>query len=285
MTIIVADTLETLHRLRPPSQKIALVPTMGNLHKGHLYLVERALEHAEHVIVSIFVNRLQFAPHEDFDRYPRTLMNDCALLETLKQSGRITVFAPEEKILFPVPQNFHIQPPPMANTLEGYFRPGFFGGVCTIVMKLFQITAPHLAFFGQKDRQQLTLIRQMIEQFSLPIELIEAITIRGENKLALSSRNTYLTEQQLQQAPELYQTLEEVGEQIRKGDFIPTPHHYQMLEQKAQKDLSEKGWVVDYIAIRDTHTLNGYPATSQTPTVILGAAKLGQTRLIDNIDV
>ncbi len=285
MPIIVADTPEALHRLRSQSQKIAFVPTMGNLHQGHLYLVERALEHAEHVIVSIFVNRLQFAPHEDFDRYPRTLPNDCALLESLGHPHRISLFAPEEKTLFPTPQGFHIQPAPMANTLEGYFRPGFFGGVCTIVMKLFQIVAPQIAVFGQKDRQQLTLIRQMIEQFSLPIQLIEAAIIRGENKLALSSRNTYLTNQELQKAPELYQALNTLCEHLRQNTSFHTQPDYEVLEQKAQSILSDKGWNVDYIAIRDTETLSGYPITPQTPTVVLGAAKLGHTRLIDNVDV
>lgn len=285
MSLIIADTPLALEKLRidTPSQKIAFVPTMGNLHQGHLNLVKLAAEQADRVIVSLFVNRLQFAPHEDFDQYPRTQSEDIQALEQLKLTIPITVFAPTEQTLYPSPQRFRIKPDSMADTLEGAFRPGFFEGVCTVVMKLFQIVQPHYAVFGKKDRQQLTLIKQMIQQFCLPITLLEGETQRDTDGLALSSRNRYLNTEQRQQASELYQQLSHIAQQLKAGKISSSV--CQELEQHAMQHLNAKGWNVDYIAIRDRDTLSNHPTHLNTPTVILGAAKLGQTRLIDNIDV
>jgi pantoate--beta-alanine ligase len=279
MALIVADTLETLRLHRPTVGSIGFVPTMGNLHQGHLHLVKLALERADHVIVSLFVNRLQFAPHEDFDLYPRTQTQDIDALLSLNDP-RITVFSPQEKILYPQPQTFRVQPDPMAQLLEGTFRPGFFDGVCTVVMKLFHIVAPHIAVFGKKDRQQLTLIQAMIQQFALPIQLIAGETIRETDGLALSSRNRYLSPEERQQAPLLYQALSAVKQQVKEGN-----DQYSTLEQKASEQLKQLGWNVDYIAIRDTATLSHYPQDNTSGSVVLGAARLGKTRLIDNLDI
>ncbi len=252
---------------------ITLVPTMGNLHPGHLSLVRIAQQYAGCTIVSIFVNRLQFAPHEDYDRYPRTQRDDCRLLENC---GVDIVFLPEEKTLYPVPQEFQLLLPSMADILEGTCRPGFFRGVATVVLKLFNIVQPHIAVFGKKDYQQLQIIRRMVDQLNLSVQIVAGETVRSGDGLALSSRNHYLDPAQREEAGQLAGSLEQIRDSIEAGE-----RNFPLLEQLAAERLSKRGWKVDYIAICCQHTL--LPAASHdSELVILGAAWLGQTRLIDN---
>ncbi|MCC7136453.1 MAG: pantoate--beta-alanine ligase [Nitrosomonas sp.] len=255
---------------------IALVPTMGNLHAGHLSLVRLAQQHADCTVVSIFVNRLQFLPHEDFDRYPRTETEDCRLLQEM---GTKVVFMPDEQILYPVSQQFRLTLPAMADTLEGAFRPSFFHGVMTVVLKLFNITQPQIAVFGKKDYQQLQLVRQMAEQLNLPIGIIAGDTIRAEDGLALSSRNRYLDAVERQEASRLAAVLAQIRDHIVNGE-----RSFNTLLQQASQTLTAHGWQNDYLAICNQPTL--LPATPDDRNlVILGAARLGQTRLIDNIEL
>lgn len=255
---------------------VAFVPTMGNLHAGHLALVKQAKQLSDCVVVSIFVNRLQFLPHEDFDRYPRTFDNDCRLLSELNVK---TVFAPNEEILFPTPQEFLLALPPVADTLEGAFRPGFFLGVATIVLKLFNIIQPDLAVFGKKDYQQLHIVREMVKQLDLPVEIIAGETIRAADGLALSSRNQYLNTAQRAEACHLFQTLVQIKQEITYGckDFLT-------LQENATKNLVQRGWKVDYISIHKRSSLLPAQVDDQD-LVILGAAWLDKTRLIDNLEI
>lgn len=261
----------------------AFVPTMGNLHEGHLSLIRLARQHGDVTVASIFVNRLQFLPHEDFDSYPRTFDADCAKLEA---EGCDIVFAPREKDLYPEPQTFKVQPDPvLADMLEGHFRPGFFTGVCTVVMKLFQAvfatTGGGFAVFGQKDYQQLMVIRRMVQQFALPIEILSARTARAESGLALSSRNGYLSDEQRVQAMTLSQTLKALADAARQGS------HLAELEAQAMADLRAKGWEPDYLTVRQRSDLQ-VPADARTGDLVaLGAARIGGasgTRLIDNLE-
>ncbi|MFG6447650.1 pantoate--beta-alanine ligase [Roseateles sp. BYS180W] len=256
---------------------IAFVPTMGNLHEGHLALVRQARAAAGpdgQVVCSIFVNRLQFAPHEDFDRYPRTLERDCALL---REAGCDHVFAPDEAELYPEPQGYKVQPPSaLADILEGHFRPGFFTGVCTVVAKLFHIVQPHIAVFGKKDYQQLMVIRRMVAQMALPIEILGGETLRNAQGLALSSRNGYLSDEQREQALLLSRTLRDMLQRHAAGAAL------EETEAWAMAQLSAAGWAPDYMVLRRQHDL-GTPAAGDA-LVALGAAKLGNTRLIDNIE-
>lgn len=269
---IITDIASLRARLQDEAS-IALVPTMGNLHAGHLSLVRIAQQHAGCTVVSIFVNRLQFAPHEDYDRYPRTQENDCRLLE---ENGVDIVFIPGEKTLFPVPQEFQLLLPPVADTLEGAYRPGFFRGVTTVVLKLFNIVQPQVAIFGEKDYQQLQIIRRMVTQLNLPIEIIAGQTIRAEDGLALSSRNNYLDNIQRQKASELARNLKKIGESIASGE-----RNFSHLEWSAIERLNMQGWKVDYISVRQQCML--LPATAcDSDLVILGAAWLDKIRLIDN---
>lgn len=255
---------------------IGFVPTMGNLHEGHLSLVTITQQHARCTVVSLFVNRLQFSPHEDFDRYPRTLQNDFALLE---KAGVDIVFLPEERMIYPAPQIFQLLLPSLADTLEGAFRPGFFRGVTTVVLKLFNIVQPHIAVFGKKDYQQLHLVRDMVEQLNLPITILAGETIRLENGLALSSRNSYLTPAERAEASHLYQSLSQIKHAITAGERNLT-----LLEETAKQHLNQHNWKVDYLSVMQRNTL--LPATPQdTELVILSAAWLGTTRLIDNLEV
>ncbi|SDY05535.1 pantoate--beta-alanine ligase [Nitrosomonas sp. Nm58] len=272
---IITDIAALRTRLqREPS--IALVPTMGNLHEGHLSLVRIAQQNAGCTVVSIFVNRLQFAPHEDFDRYPRTQANDCQLLQKL---GVDIVFLPDEKTLYPVSQEFQLLLPPLADTLEGAFRPGFFRGVAIVVLKLFNIVQPQLALFGKKDYQQLHIVRNMVQQLNLPIDIMTGETVRSEDGLALSSRNSYLSGVERQQASHLFRTLLQIKQAIERGH-----RDFRSLEESAESDLTSHGWQVDYIALQQRETL--LPAhASDTDLVILGAARLGQIRLIDNLEI
>ena len=258
----------------------AFVPTMGNLHEGHLSLVQQARLHGDVVVASIFVNRLQFLPHEDFDSYPRTFDADCAKLEA---QGCDIVFAPKEKDLYPEPQTFKVQPDAqLADILEGHFRPGFFTGVCTVVMKLFQVvfatTGGGVAVFGQKDYQQLMVIRRMVQQFALPIEVIAASTARADTGLALSSRNGYLSNEQRMQAMALSQALKALADAARQGGNLAE------LEAEAMADLRAKGWEPDYLTVRQRNNLLVPADATSGDLVALGAARLGSTRLIDNLE-
>ncbi len=261
-------------RLRRESS-IAFVPTMGGLHEGHVSLVRLAQQKAQCGVVSIFVNRLQFAPTDDFDRYPRMLAVDCELLQ---QQGVDVVFAPDENTLYPVRQEFMVKPPPLAETLEGEFRPGFLQGVATVVLKLFNIVQPQIAVFGKKDYQQFHMVREMVRQFNSPEEIVVGETVRAPDNLALSSRNRYLTSEERAEAPRLYQALARVKRGIEDGNT-----RFGDLEENAKEALCHRGWRVDYIAVRHRDTLA--PACEgDRNLVVLGAARLGNTRLIDNVE-
>ena len=276
----IVDTIAGLRtRLSGPGQ-VALVPTMGNLHDGHLALVDRARSSGATVVTSIFVNRLQFAPHEDFDTYPRTFERDCALLEA---AGCDVVFAPSERELYPEPQTFKVHPDAaIADVLEGHFRPGFFIGVCTVVMKLFGCVQPTAAFFGKKDYQQLLVIRRMVEQFAMPIAIVPCETSRSGDGLALSSRNGYLSPAARAQAVELSRALRTAAAALRDA-MAAGRDDREAIEAAALKSLVTGGWVPDYVAIRRRNDL-GVPAAGDA-MVVLAAARLGTTRLIDNLEI
>lgn len=277
------DMIESAGELRDrlaQAERVAFVPTMGNLHAGHLSLMEIARRHGDCVVASIFVNRLQFGPNEDFDRYPRTLDADRAGLE---RCGVDVLFAPREHEMYPVPQLYRVQPPPIADELEGAFRPGFFHGVCTVVLKLFHLVQPDVAVFGKKDRQQLKIVRGMVQQFNLPIHIEPAETVRAEDGLALASRNNYLSPQERVEAPRLYRTLRGIADEIAKGRT-----DYANLEAAGRAELARHGWRVDYLAVRHGLGLRiPHPEGFDHPNllIVLGAAALGTTRLIDNVDV
>jgi len=276
----ICRTSAELARRMASAKRIAFVPTMGNLHEGHLSLMRIAREHGDAVVASIFVNRLQFGPNEDFDRYPRTFERDC---EGLASAGVDALFAPDEQEMYPVPQLYRVHPPPVGDELEGTFRPGFFDGVCTVVLKLFNLVQPQVAVFGKKDRQQLKIVRGMIQQFNLPIVMVAAETIRADDGLALSSRNGYLTPAERTEAPRLYRVLRQIADAIASGRA-----DYANLESQGRAELHRHGWAVDYIAVRTGIGLRiPHPEGFDHPNVliVLGAAKLGGTRLIDNVDV
>jgi pantoate--beta-alanine ligase len=255
---------------------LTLVPTMGNLHEGHLSLVRIARERGALVVTSIFVNRLQFAPHEDFGTYPRTLERDCQLLS---QVGCDIVFAPQEEEIYPEPQGFKVRPPTdLADILEGAVRPGFFSGVCTVVLKLFNAVQPDAAVFGKKDYQQLLVIRSMLRQLMSPVKLVPAETVRAPTGLALSSRNGYLSEADGVEAPRLHAVLRQAAAALGAGQSDWTA-----LEREAEDALTARGWTVDYIAIRRQSDL-ATPSTGDR-LVVLGAARLAGTRLIDSLEI
>ena len=264
-------------------KKSAFVPTMGNLHSGHIALMNLAVTQknfgkADTAVASIFVNRLQFLPHEDFDSYPRTFENDCAQLEA---AGCDVLFAPLEKDMYPEPQGYKVHPPAgLADILEGHFRPGFFVGVSTVVMKLFQIMQPSIAIFGKKDYQQLMVIRNMVRQMAMPIEIIGHETERAADGLALSSRNGYLTEAERAEAVHLSRSLKAL---IAEHSF--GIHDVTALETKAVAALTARGWQPDYLTIRHRSDLQVPTAQEASGSLVaLGAARLGKTRLIDNIE-
>ena len=276
----VIQSTEALRERLGRADQVAFVPTMGNLHEGHLSLMRIARRHADCVVASIFVNRLQFGPNEDFDRYPRTFEADRVKLET---EGVDVLFAPHEHDMYPTPQVYRVQPPPVGDELDGLFRPGFFNGVCTVVLKLFNMVQPDFAVFGKKDRQQLKLVRGMVQQFNLPIQIVPGETVRADDGLALSSRNNYLSPVERTEAPRLYRTLREVADGIASGRT-----DYANLEAAARTELARHGWKVDYIAVRNGIGLRiPHPEGYDHPNVliVLGAATLGTTRLIDNVDV
>jgi pantoate--beta-alanine ligase len=262
----IANDIESLRRARALTGACAFVPTMGNLHEGHLSLVRLARRHAPFVAVSIFVNRLQFRPGEDFDSYPRTFERDCAMLES---EGVDLLFAPNEAVLYPQAQHFTVHPGPLGEDLEGRFRPGFFQGVATIVLKLFNCVQPTAAVFGKKDYQQLRLIQGMARQLDLPVRIVPGETVREADGLAMSSRNGYLTPAERAEAPRLGRTLAEVaaGRLDTKG---------------ALAALSGHGWKPDYVEVRRRADLS--PAANGEEGVVLGAARLGATRLIDSLE-
>lgn len=273
----VADLRKTLKN----HENIGFVPTMGNLHAGHIQLVEIAKQHAKCVVVSIFVNPLQFGANEDFSTYPRSLDADC---EKLNIAGADIVFAPGVKEMYPdfdgknLNQNMTITAPPLASELCGASRPGHFSGVATVVMKLFNIVMPQIAVFGKKDFQQLLVIKALVKQFNLPIEIIAGDTMRESSGLAMSSRNGYLTPEQKTQAAQLQLCLQQIAREIKSRNT-----NYAVLEQIATQELSSQGWLVEYISVRSARTLET-ASDNDANLVVLAAAKLGNTRLIDNID-
>ena len=272
----VAELRSALGKVRHQGRTIGFVPTMGNLHAGHISLMRQAREHADCVVASIFVNRLQFGPNEDFDKYPRTFEADCAQLQ---EAGVEFLFAPTEADLYPEPQTYVVEPPEIQFLLEGECRPGHFRGVATVVMKLFQIVQPDVALFGKKDYQQLMVLRNMAKQFMLPIKIIGGETVRAEDGLALSSRNGYLTSEERAEAPRLQQTLQSIRQAVLSGN-----QDYASLCQKAVENLDAHGWKTDYISICRQQDLA--PATaSDSDLVIVAASRLGTPRLLDNLEV
>ena len=272
----VIHTIAELRQALAGTTRTTLVPTMGNLHAGHVSLIECAKEAGGPVVASIFVNRLQFAPHEDFDTYPRTLERDC---EMLRAAGCNFVFAPNEAELYPEPQAYKVQPPgALADILEGHFRPGFFTGVCTVVLKLFNCVQPRVAVFGKKDYQQLMVIRQMVRQLALPIDIVAGETTRAEDGLALSSRNGYLDVTRRVEAVTLSRELKGIAAALRSGR-----RDLAALEDAAMQSLTARGWSPDYVAIRRRSDLAA-PSSGEA-LVVVAAAKLGTTRLIDNLEL
>ncbi len=254
-------------------RSIVFVPTMGNLHEGHLQLMREGREHGDCVVASIFVNPLQFGPGEDFDQYPRTLEADCAKLQGLAD----VVFAPAVSEMYPVQQTVFVELPPIASELCGAARPGHFRGMATVVLKLLNIVRPQVALFGKKDYQQLHLICQLVLQLNLPVKIIGGETVRAQDGLALSSRNQYLSGAERAEAGFLYQTL-----QVMKQSLLQGVRDFELLQQQAGAALADRGWQVDYIAIRNQSDLQ--PACGEQ-LVILAAARLSKTRLLDNVEV
>jgi pantoate--beta-alanine ligase len=273
------EVIHTVAELRKYLQGVpnnVLVPTMGNLHDGHLRLVEEAAPRGACTVVSIFVNRLQFGPNEDFDRYPRTLEDDCKKLASIDVD---VVFAPDEHELYPEPQRYVVHPGPIENILEGEVRPGHFRGVATVVLKLFNMVQPKAAVFGKKDYQQCLVLKEMVTQLALPVEIILAETVRAQDGLALSSRNGYLTPEQRAEAPRLYRELCELKDALQHGT-----HSYATLEAEATTDLARHGWKPDYVTVRRRSDLLP-PTDADKDLVVLAAARLGMPRLLDNIEV
>lgn len=273
----IISTIAQLRAWRKQAGTVAFVPTMGNLHAGHMALVHEAKKHADKVVVSIFVNPIQFGQGEDFEQYPRTLEQDA---EKLQQAGADVIFAPSVQEMYPHgAQQYFVEPPPLQNELCGRTRPGHFRGVATVVTKLFNIVQPNVACFGKKDYQQLAVLTAMVQDLNMDIRIIPVATERASNGLALSSRNGYLSAEELQQAAQLYQQLQAIAEDIIQGR-----RDFDVLEQTATAALNQLGWRVDYIEIRQANTLQKAQCTDQE-IVILAAAVLGRTRLIDNLEV
>lgn len=301
----VVSRVAELREALAASRRTAFVPTMGNLHEGHLSLVRLAKANGDPVVASIFVNRLQFGPNEDFARYPRTFERDC---EALRATGCDLVFAPDERELYPVPQTFRVATPAgLGDILEGAFRPGFFEGVATVVLKLFGCVQPAVAVFGRKDYQQWLVVRKMVEQFALPIRIVAGDTGREADGLAMSSRNGYLDARERAEAPALHRALCALAGRAREiaaasvapsaaspaappaaahrsGDGL---HALEAAERDALEGLRQRGWDPDYLVVRRREDLgvpdDGDLVRPQT-LVALGAARLGGTRLIDNLE-
>ncbi len=273
--MVVLRTVAELRAHLATRQPVVFVPTMGSLHEGHLSLVRLARARGGCVVASIFVNRLQFGPADDFDTYPRTFESDCA---GLADAGVDVVFAPDEREVYPEPQEFRVAPPAIGDALEGEFRRGFFGGVATVVLKLFNMVQPRVAVFGKKDYQQLMIVRGMIRQLNLPIEIEAGETIRAADGLALSSRNNYLSASERAEAPHLHRVLAEVVKQLSDGKS-----GFRQLTEDATTELRRAGWRPDYVAVRKQADLQ-LPGPADRELVVLGAAWLGATRLIDNLE-
>ena len=256
--------------------RVVFVPTMGNLHAGHIALMRLARAHGDTVVASIFVNRLQFGPNEDFDKYPRTFADDCA---QLREAGVDVLFAPTEADLYPEPQQYQVDPPEIQNQLEGEFRPGHFRGVATVVLKLFNIVQPEVAIFGKKDYQQLMVLRNMTRQLALPIEIVGGETVRADDGLALSSRNGYLTPAERAEAPRLSRTLQSIRSAVLAGE-----RDFARLETATVAELDGAGWQTDYVAIRRQADLQP-PTGGEKALVVRAASRLGTPRLIDNLEI
>jgi pantoate--beta-alanine ligase len=280
----IVHTIPELREALSPYKRPAFVPTMGNLHDGHIALVKQAKPLGDVTVSSIFVNRLQFAPHEDFDSYPRTLDADA---ERLKAAGCNVLFAPLEKHLYPEPQTYKVHPATdLSDILEGHFRPGFFIGVSTVVLKLFSCVFAGMptgvAAFGKKDYQQVMVVRRMVQQFALPIEILAGETQRAEDGLALSSRNGYLSAAERAEAVELSKAIRALGKAARAAGMPDLP----ALEAQAMQALARRGWKPDYLTVRRrADLLAPQGPLAGEPLVVLGAAKLGSTRLIDNLEI
>ncbi|SEM99983.1 pantoate--beta-alanine ligase [Luteibacter sp. UNCMF331Sha3.1] len=261
---------------RAAGQNVGFVPTMGNLHAGHHSLLKLARARADRVVASVFVNPTQFGPGEDFERYPRTLAQDQA---GLAEAGCDILFAPEVSTMYPFgpASSVSIHVPVVTDTLEGAHRPGHFDGVATVVAKLFSLVQPDIAVFGQKDFQQLKVIERMVADLSLSVKVMSAPTLRDDDGLALSSRNQYLSSQERARAPQIYATLTQMRELFRQG------HAWQALEQAARARLERAGFVPDYVAIRRAEDLGEPGVDEREGLVALVAARLGATRLIDNL--
>lgn len=272
---IIKTVKDLRERLRREPQ-VACVPTMGNIHDGHLSLVRIAREHAPVTVTTIFVNRLQFGPSEDFDKYPRTFEEDLAKLAA---EGNTIVFAPDEKEMYPEPQLFYVDPPRIASRLEGRFRPGHFRGVATVVLKLFNCVQPQVAVFGKKDYQQLATVRHMVEQLALPIAIVPAETVRAADGLALSSRNRFLSPAERKEAVRLRQAIMQVCDAVASGE-----RKFIAMEYAAGELLARHDWKVDYVVVRSRRALLR-PEAQDKELVVLGAATLGSTRLIDNQEI
>lgn len=273
----IIHTIQELRDWRREAGSVAFVPTMGNLHEGHLALVREAAKRADQVVVSIFVNRLQFGQGEDFDRYPRTLEQDAA---KLAGEGVAVLFAPSEQELYPnVAQQYNVEPPNLQNELCGAFRPGHFRGVATVVAKLFNIVEPNYACFGKKDYQQLTILQGMAADLNFRVEIVPVDIGRAADGLALSSRNQYLSEAERKQAPQLYRELQAIARAVENGN-----RNYAALEQQAAANLKQAGWQVDYVEIRHAGNLQ-VAHVGDSELVVLAAARLGNTRLIDNVEI
>jgi pantoate--beta-alanine ligase len=297
----IIDSITELRATLAGRNRVAFVPTMGNLHAGHVALMETARQRADTVVASVFVNRLQFGPHEDFDRYPRTFADDCGKMAA---AGVDLVFAPPEHELYPEPQTVTVALPEIENLLEGAARPGHFRGVATVVLKLFHIVGPQIAVFGKKDYQQLMVIRRMVRELALPIEIVGGETVRAADGLALSSRNGYLSIAERQEAPRLHATLRRVRERVLAGET-----DLAAIEREAVATLDAHGWRTDYVAVRNRSDLqspargepqaallaatpapavaaiNGSGAAPAGTLVVLAAARIGTTRLIDNLEI
>ena len=283
--MLIARTVAELRQHLSAYKKPAFVPTMGNLHEGHLSLMRMAKVQGDISVASIFVNRLQFLPGEDFASYPRTFDSDC---DKLRSVGCDLLFAPDEAELYPQVQSFKLLPDPaLADILEGQFRPGFFTGVCTVVLKLFHCVFAHsggVAVFGQKDFQQLLILRRMMSQLAMPIDIVTGATTRAPDGLALSSRNGYLSAEERAEAVQLSVALNQLAQAVRaaagSGGFDVAA-----AEAAAMAGLRHRGWAPDYITLRHQHDLSPVTAVGSEPMVVLGAARLGKTRLIDNFEV
>ncbi len=272
----IIKTVSQLRKFLEDKKDIGCVPTMGNIHDGHLSLVSLAKKKSATVVTTIFINRLQFNQPDDFDRYPRTMEEDFKKLESI---GSNVVFCPNELEIYSEVQKYFIDPPRIAKKLEGRFRPGHFRGVCTVVMKLFNVVQPRIAVFGKKDYQQLAIIKGLVKQFSLPITIVSAETVRAKSGLALSSRNRHLSVEELEEAPRLWQAMKNISSAIEGGD-----RNFVAMEYAAGELLARHGWKVDYVVVRTQAGLHK-PTDSDSELVILGAASLGSTRLIDDLEV